>query len=181
MRLKILTILGLLSIYSCSSQFNLNQDQRTVLELELQKKQNSHGAIREVGDSLIVAAEILPYSKNLDELKSWVIEARCLSKADAEEIFGPDPVKSFSSVMVNRKWTHKDFPRRVVTFYDDERKNRQSLSIFNIFSFSVPIIRNDMKYILLQTSDNHNGGVLHIYKHSDDGWVLYKDVQLYLI
>jgi hypothetical protein len=180
----IYVIISVLFFSLTYSQVRLNSVEKQVLERELSVRNKNSDVLRKmIGDSLLVHINIMPYQKSLTELKSTISASKELTKEEIDEIFGSEPDKNYNLPNHPKEWILKDFSGMLVTFYkgDNEIAKRKILEMYNVLSISVPVVRKDKKYALIQTSNEHEGGVLHIYKNTSKGWTLYKNIQLYYI
>jgi hypothetical protein len=158
----------------------MNADERAVFELEVSRNDNSTHLKRFVGDSLLVNRSILPYQKTFGEFKSWCIATKTLNEQEADEIFGSKPDKLFRLKHDGKEWTSQDFQRRIVSLFVESEPRQQNLGFFGTLSISVPVIRKDKKYALIQVDNIQEGGLLRVYKKTSQGWIFYKTINLYV-
>lgn len=175
-------ILLMFSLSHC--QVKLDKFEREVLKSEILKREENNGRLQKmIGDSLLVHINILQFDSSFNELKAKIIISGELSKDEVEKIFDSDPDKIYKVSKRFKEWTQKDFTGRNVTIFkgNSENSKRKILEMYNVLSISVPVVRSDKKFAFIQTSNEHEGGILHIYMRNGDNWIWYKDIQLYFI
>lgn len=156
----------------------MSSGERAVFELEIARNTNNPQLTRYIGDSLLVDKDVLP-NYTIDKLINMGLSSKSLVKEEVGEIFGTKPAESFQLKHTTLKWQTRNFKKTIVKLYSDNDKN-QNLNFFGLLSISVPVIRKDKKYAIVQVENIQEGGLLRVYKKTPKGWVFYKTINLYV-
>lgn len=177
---KLLFLFLALSFYNSKAQ---STDQKEILRQEIAKKrsQYSYSTSTIVNDSLVVAKKVLGYEKNIEDLRFWLVNVKMLTEKDAKEIFGNNSKDFLLPSIDNAEWTNNSFPNNKIKFYKEDPDNKKSYQNFILhpICFSLPLVRKDRKYALLEIESENDGGVLCIYKLVGKKWELFKQMSLH--
>ncbi len=186
--MKIKLILLLLTFTCAKSQVKLPQDQVAILKSEVQRVSLPYKTPYYVNgivkDSVIIDSKVLIFDTKDSKLKDWCINTGALLKDEADKIFGNEDKLFNFEEKGDKFWTGKEFPGLKVSLFDENNRNPERLILKTsniIYAISVPIIRKDGKYALIQSANEHDGDILSIYRKTNDGWVFYRKVQIYFI
>jgi len=188
-------ILAFILVLPGVAQTKFSENQIKIINLELNRQKsdfsNKYDTKPIIGDSILVNRAVIKNDKSPDDLKLWLgnVKAKGLTASDYIDIFGKDSLELYD-LNVGRctEWTQEAFPNlKVSIYYEGKYKDPNTGKVKPLMAFSnattlflsVPQIRKDQKYALIQTSSAKHGGVLSIYKNTHQGWELYKNVILY--
>jgi len=106
-----------------------------------------------------------------------------LSDTEINEIFGKNIYDLYNlKNKSNDKWCKNSFKNIEVELYDAEGKPKNiGFKSMQVMGISKVVVRKDQKYALVQTVSDANGGVLSIYKATENGWEFYKNIQIFYI
>ncbi|HLA56409.1 MAG TPA: hypothetical protein VK623_09930 [Flavobacterium sp.] len=148
-------------------------DEKQILKQEVQNYQHDVDM-----DTILVNKMILPYEKDFITDFKFQAERTGMSKNEIENIFGKDGEKLFKACSA-KYWKRKSFEGLKVIVHDEKNNKRNVRNKLSYeFGISKLLIREDKKFAIIQTQSSQMGGILNVYKYSDDGWVFYKSITI---
>lgn len=112
-------------------------------------------------------------------LRKHLLDYKYLTELEVEEIFGTDEVEFQEAIHVE-EWKEDLLDSGKILLYDEGIAKRFK-GVFgspNPIELSIPAIRADGEFALIQMRDRTLGGLLHIYKKTNGEWVMYKQIRL---
>jgi hypothetical protein len=167
----------------------LTADEQKILHLEVERKIKKLKSSNIAVDSIVINKRIPQLEYNFDKLKSSTVLSNELSPAEAEQIFGTNSSNKFILKKNSFNEWEQEYFKDFNTFFFDEQKhvygytpassNKKGIGHVIIFDFSIPLIRNDDKYAVIQVGDS-DGGTLEFYRRIEKGWEHYKTFSIYI-